>query len=165
MTMEITIRPGVITLVDDADYVFLMQWKWTVNPKGYVNRCVHLGKDDNGKFRKTTLMMHRLLMSPSPHLQVDHIDGNPLNNQKSNLRICTNSQNQMNSKSRKSSTSKYRGVSWNTKLKKWVAQIQHKNIKTTIGFYRNEESAALAYNEIAKSLFGKFARLNENILV
>ena len=91
---------------------------------------------------------------------IDHIDGNGLNNQRSNLRSCNHSLNAMNSKKRPNTTSVYKGVS---KLSggKWKAQIELNQKSLYLGSFITEEEAALAYNQKAKELFGEYARLND----
>lgn len=157
---KIPLNKGAYALVDDADYEFLKQWCWQINWKGYAVRSVYLGKVD-GLHKKATVFMHRILTAAPPELQVDHINCNTLDNQKSNLRLCTNGQNKSNGVSYKNSTSKYRGVSYHkTSKKKWLAQIQKDKKKLIIGFFEKEEDAAMAYNIEASRLFGEFARIN-----
>lgn len=108
--------------------------------------------------------MHRLILGleNGDKRQTDHIDGNGLNNQKENLRICSNGQNiRWKGKARKGKyTSKYKGVNWKPKIKKWIAQICYERNKIHIGCYSVEEDAARAYNKKALELFGEFAKLN-----
>ena len=94
-------------------------------------------------------------------MQVDHIDGNGLNNQRNNLRIVTNQQNGMNQKKqRRSTTSRYKGVCWHNKNKGWMAGIKHNRKTIYLGCYETEEEAALAYNTEATRIFGEYAKLN-----
>ena len=87
-------------------------------------------------------------------------DGDGLNNQKANLRICTRSQNKMNGKSYKNSSSKYKGIWWVKKNKKWRVRIRLNNKTIHLGYFKDETEAAKAYDSKAKELFGEFARLN-----
>lgn len=88
--------------------------------------------------------------------QIDHEDRNPLNNQRSNLRVATKAQNNANKRKHKNSTSVYKGVSWNSEKHKWVVYVQSKNL----GYFESELDAALAYDLEAKKRFGVFAVLN-----
>ena len=92
--------------------------------------------------------------------QVDHIDRNPLNNHISNLRWVTNGENGRNKLSRKGS-SKYKGVYFHKKRKKWEVQIQLNNKRQYLGSFDCEKEAAQAYNDKAKEIFGEFALLND----
>lgn len=144
-------------MVDDEDYEFVSQWKWCgkKDPSGtYVQRTFRV----NGKSK--TVSLHRMIMKAGSGELVDHADKNTLNNQKSNLRICTKAENNANSKSRKDSTSKYLGVSWNTRTSKWVAAIQKEKVIKHLGYFEDEILAAKAYDKKATELFGKFANLN-----
>jgi hypothetical protein len=84
---------------------------------------------------------------------------NKLDNQKHNLRLCTTSQNNMNQIPTRG-ISKYKGIYWHNRNKKWVAQIKSGNNRIHIGCFENEKDAARAYNEKAIELFGEFAYLN-----
>jgi hypothetical protein len=160
MARKIKLTQGRIAIVDDADFAFLNQWSWQVSKKGYAVRSVHLGKIA-GRYKKTAAIMHRILTAAPHYLQVDHINGNKVDNRKANLRLCTNGQNKQNGAGYKNSTSKYRGVSWHSGMRQWYAQIQKDKRKYTIGWFENEVDAAKAYNRRASKLFGEFARLNE----
>lgn len=96
---------------------------------------------------------------------LDHIDGNKLNNDISNLREATTIQNQMNSKKRKSWCGKlpssiYKGVSWNKRDKKWCSRITINGKRKHIGYFDSEIDAARAYDDAAIESFGEFARCN-----
>lgn len=151
---QIPLTQGKFALVDDEDYEYLNQWKWyAVNDHKmwYAIRNVKINH------RKTTIKMHRIIMNPSIKEQIDHKDRDGLNNQKHNLRICNNSQNHMNIKSR--AKSGYKGVYWHVISKKWVAQIKTDKVYH-LGLFITKELAALAYNKAAEELFGEFAYLN-----
>lgn len=99
-----------------------------------------------------------MLVNPPEKMRVDHIDGNPLNNQRSNLRLATPAQNKHNSRKRKATSSIYKGVS---KLKNsWKAQITVHGKTTRLGKFETEKEAALAFDEAARKLQGPFAKLN-----
>lgn len=147
-TKLISLTQGKFAIVDAEDYEFLMQWKWYCG-NGYAIRCEN----------KKTLGMHRIIMNTPDYMWTDHIDMNTLNNRKSNLRICTPGQNQHNTKPRRGS-SKYKGVYWYKRDKNWAAQITLPSGRKTIGYYDNEEAAAIAYNHYAILHYGEFARLN-----
>jgi formate-dependent nitrite reductase cytochrome c552 subunit len=106
--------------------------------------------------------MHRLIINNNDSkMHTDHKNNNPLDNRRENLRICTNSQNQMNTKVQINNTSGFKGVVWNKIAKKWVAQIKLNNKLKNLGYYINIKDAARAYNAAAIKLHGEFAKLNE----
>lgn len=149
-----------ICTVDDNISIEILNLKWSVQKNGYVTSSEYLGKI-NGKYVNKTLYLHRLIMNAPVGMQVDHIDGNKLNNKSQNLRLCNNQQNNRNTKSRKNSTSKYKGVCWDGRNKKWLAQIclgggKHKNL----GRFLDEIEAAKAYDVAAKKYHGDFAYIN-----
>ena len=105
--------------------------------------------------------MHREILGiTDPKINVDHLDGDGLNNQRSNLRVCTDSQNGANRGKQKNNKSGYKGVHWNKKTKKWAAQIQYHKKVLNLGYYSDIIEAAKAYDKKALELFGEFARLN-----
>jgi hypothetical protein len=93
-------------------------------------------------------------------LQVDHEDGNGLNNQRSNLRIASPTQNQGNARRRKDNTSGYKGVSWYRRTNKWKAHIRVDKKLRHLGYFIDLTDAARAYDAAALEHFGEFAHLN-----
>jgi hypothetical protein len=102
--------------------------------------------------------MHRAILEGAP--QVDHIDGDGLNNQRSNLRPATQAQNMANSRKYSTNTSGFKGVGWHKAAKKWRADITFDYKTRYLGLFPTAEDAARAYDSAAKSLFGVFACLN-----
>jgi hypothetical protein len=155
---EIPLTQGQVALVDDEDYVYLNQWKWhAIKAKYtyYANRTLHF---DDGTV--VSIRMHRQILGVPQNKETDHIDGNGLNNQKSNLRICNYSQNQYNK--RGWGTSGYKGVSarMDNHTNPYRAYISIGGRLVHIGSFPSIEEAALAYNNEAIKHFGKYAKLN-----
>ena len=148
----IALTKGKIAIVDAEDYELLKQYKWhSICSDGsfYAYRCRN----------KKSISMHRMLMNAPKGKVVDHIDGNGLNNRRSNLRICTVSENIRNSRGRHK-TSKYKGVHWNKRAGKWVSSITEKGKYEFLGHFDDEAEAAKIYDKRAKRLFGEYAYLN-----
>lgn len=160
---QITLSKGKFTIVDDENYEFLMQWKWYYwegrNGNGYALRKKNLGIID-GRVQWKTFRMHRFIVNAPSDMHVDHINFDPLDNRKSNLRVCTAKQNSYNKKKLKG-VSKYKGVSWKSPNKKWQAAIKCGENTYYLGLYNSEEDAAQAYNFSAVKYFGEFAALNK----
>jgi hypothetical protein len=160
MTKEIQLTQGKVTLVDDADYDYLTQWKWYVIFDGsnwYAMRSIHSPETKN---KKTTIYMHRVIVGAKKIDVVDHCDGNSLNNQRSNLRLCNAQQNRWNQGPAPTNRSGYKGVYWEKKIQKYVATIRLSNKRTYLGSYTDPVLAARAYDKKAKEVHGEFARLN-----
>lgn len=158
----INLTQGQSTMVDDEDFEYLNQWGWFAQRDAYtLYACRYLpSKENKGKKTRTLLRLHRVIMDAPKGAVVDHIDGNGLNNQRSNLRVCSLSQNQRNSRKQCNNTSGYKGVSWHKGRRMWQAQIVVNNKKVYLGAYDYVTDAALAYNAGAIKYFGEFARLN-----
>ena len=90
----------------------------------------------------------------------DHIDGDGLNNQRSNLRPATAGQNMMNRRKRWRATSRFVGVCWYPRREKWLARIYRDGTKHHLGDFSFEVEAALAYDAAAREMFGEYARPN-----
>jgi hypothetical protein len=150
---EIPLTQGKVALVDDEDYERLSCHKW----RALRNKNRWYAMRDGGG-RK--ILMHREIMGAPQGLQVDHIDGNGLNNQSCNLRICTNAENQHNQGVRSSNTSGFKGVSWYKRYRKWQVAIRIDGERKYLGYFSNKVEAARAYDNAAKRYHGEFARLN-----
>lgn len=152
MTKQINLTRGKYAIVDDADFAYLSQWKWYCTSTGYAAR-----KEPRGH----NLYMHRLLANSPKGLETDHINGNKLDNRRSNLRPCTHSQNKGNEGLRSTNTSGYKGVTWHKQRQKWNAHITHNRKNHSLGLYATPEEASIAYNKEALKIFGNFAKPNE----
>lgn len=141
-----------VTLVDDDDYEWLMQWRWFAHEH---NTTFYAMRSDYYDERKV-IAMHREIIDVPIGMDTDHIDHDGLNNQKSNLRICTRQKNIFNSRGR----NRYKGIKLNPRTKKYGARIKINGEEMWLGTYPTEELAALAYNEKAIEIFGSFAHVN-----
>lgn len=158
---EIPLTQGKVALVDDQDYQALAQHKWhalNIDLAWYAVRNAPVVAGQSGG----TIYMHREIMGAVPGQMIDHWDGNGLNNQRDNLRHCTNQQNISNKRRRVGGqSSRYKGVWWNKQCLKWEASIKVNYERIYLGLFSNEADAARAYNAAALQHFGEFACLNE----
>lgn len=141
-------------IIDDID-IDILNNKW----------CLYNGYAGRRKEYKN-IYMHRIIMERILNRKlienecVDHIDQNRLNNTRSNLRLATRTQNQINRNGHKNSSSIYKGVSFFKRNNNWSAQININKIKVHIGYFKTEIEAAEAYDKYAKLYHGEFANLN-----
>jgi hypothetical protein len=150
---EIALSNRGVCLVDDGDYDWISQWSWgSIFNEGIWYAC--------GVINKRRTLMHRLITDAPNGILVDHKDRNGLNNQRENLRLCTNTQNQWNSKTPITNTSGYKGVCWHSDTKKYMASISINGKRIYLGYYDNPIDAAKAYDKAAILYRGEYARTN-----
>lgn len=148
---------GKFTMLDDEDAARLEEMGVSL----YADKISKNGTYVRFSYEGKKFYLHRFLMQPSKEKVVDHINHNPLDNRKANLRICTHLENIRNSKSRRNSSSKYKGVRWVDSRQKYRVEICYNKKRVNLGYFQKETDAALAYNAKAKELFGEFAFLND----
>lgn len=149
--VRIPLTRGLFALVDPADAGRVNRYKWCAGEsKGayYAKR----GDYSGGKHR--TVRMHTFIVGAGPGVDVDHIDGDGLNNRRGNLRICRHIENTANQRKPSSNTSGYKGVYFLGG--KWAAKIRTRYL----GLFDTAQEAACAYDTEARRVFGEFARLN-----
>lgn len=151
----VTMPKGV--LVDEVDLPKVCQYKkWFIAKRGnvFANHYERLGVSC---YRRRAVSLHRLIMGFPQGADVDHINGDPLDNRRANLRICSHKENSRNTKLSKNNSSGVNGVRWNSDKRKWVARIKH-NYKTIfLGYFDDLESAASCRYAAATTLFGEYA--------
>jgi len=161
-------KATMFALIDDEDYELVSKYNWCADKntsgKYYATCAPKIGN------RRVNTKMHRIVMHAQKGQSIDHIDKNPLNCQKSNLRFCTQSENNRN-RSAFGNGSKYLGVTYKRARNKvdgslginnkpWHATIQHNKKSYYLGIYSTEIEAAIAYNNAAIKFHGEFANLN-----
>lgn len=143
---EIPLTQGYTTLVDDEDYEELSKHKWTAAVRKhtvYAIRYIRIG----GK--TVCFLMHRVLVNAVPDMKVDHKNHNGLDNQRHNIRECTESQNQQNRT--------HAGVFWDKVLHRWRARIGIDGKMRYLGVYVSKDAAVDAYRNAASWFFEEFA--------
>lgn len=149
--MKIPLTRGQYAVIDDEDCLTVLWHNWHAvkTSSGWYARSWINGKE---------VHLHRFLMQCKKGVIIDHRDGNGLNCQRNNIRVATRQQNIWNSRKRKNSNSRYKGV-WKS-LKKWRAYLKDGKRRINLGTFTTQEQAAMAYDRAAKKVCGEFARLN-----
>ena len=145
----IPLGDGFYAYVDAADYEWLSQYHWHLQ-NGYAAR----------REKTRVILMHREIMQPPTGMVVDHIDGNKANNCRFNLRTCTPAENRRNNRKRNDARSKFKGVSYHERMRKWRARCWCKGRDPFLDYFDTDVEAARAYDRVAVEYFGEFARLN-----
>jgi hypothetical protein len=160
---------GLEALVDDEDYELVSQYTWTptrskAQYSWYAEASViapERGKHANGDTRRRRIKMHTLILQTASDLVPDHVNGNGLDNRRSNLRPATGSQNMFNTRRRSDNRSGFKGVSWARRDKRWRAFISVAGKAVCLGDFKSKVAAAIEYNIHAVRVAGEFARLND----
>jgi hypothetical protein len=154
----INLTQGLQAIVDDEDREYLCKSKWHVLREH--DRCYAGRTEPNINGKHVAILMHREIMKTPKGMDVDHINGDGLDNRRINLRNCTRSQNLMNKKVGERNTSGYKGVCLDAVRKKWRSYIFVGGKQEFLGRHGTPIEAAQTYNAAAMKHFGEFARLN-----
>jgi hypothetical protein len=148
---KIELSKGKYTRVDDEDYEWLILKKWWYNGR-YAVRCEY---DDK---KRINIWMHREIMKTPKHLFTDHINMDRLDNRKTNLRICTKSQNMLNRPAQNNNTSGHKNIYWDKNRNLWAVEIKVNGRKYHIGRFEQLEDAIERRDVAHKGIIGDFAR-------
>jgi AP2 domain. len=154
--LPVPLTRGYVALVDASDYPrVIAAGRWHARPHGrtvYAQR--HISLSDG---RRSTQQMHNFITGV---IGVDHVNGDGLDNRRTNLRVTTQAQNCANTRRRSNNKSGFKGVSWKANSRAWVAQIKRGDKSHHLGLFSDPEEAARAYDAAAVELFGEYARTN-----
>lgn len=140
----IPLTQGQYAIVDIWNYEWLNQWKWYAQKERIKYRETFYAVR-NISTNRTKIRMHRIITSCPKNMKIDHINGETLKNTENNLRIVTPRENSQNRHHIK--TSKYTGVSWDKRTKKWISRIQINGKQIHLGYYCDEEEAYKTYKK------------------
>lgn len=151
---KIKLTKGKYALVDNVDFKYLSQFNWfALKDKNsyYAARSIRQG---HKVFKE---LMHRVIMNTPKNLEVDHKNGNKLDNRRQNLRNCTKMQNIHNRDKSIRNTSGYKGVNWHKLSKKWICRITINGDRIYLGSFKNKKDAGTAYKIAAKKFHKEFS--------
>lgn len=151
-SVEVTATNGIKFYIDKSDLQLVKKYKWHVcqNKSGYYT-----------VISSRRILLYKLLLGFPSKCEIDHIDLNPLNNRRSNLRICTHQQNQMNQPLQKNNTSGVTGVRFYKARNKFVARIKVCQHDIHLGYFLTFEEAVQARNVGMECMFGEYGRYND----
>ena len=148
---------GYFAVIDAGDAEGISKWNWHARVDGNrVYAARNVPADQNGK--RGAMKMHRQIANPPTGMEVDHIDGDGLNNRLGNLRIATKSQNQCNRRPMATSTTGLKGVSPYNRDGTWRARISVRGRRISLGYYKTPAEAHAAYVAASIKLHGPFGR-------
>ena len=146
---------GYEAVISLADLPIVERFNWCVI---VAPTKVYATRTECGNGEKRYIYMHRAILNAPPGVLVDHRDGDGLNNQRSNLRFATFGENARNQRISKQNASGFKGVSWHTKGKRWVAQIKHEGEVIYLGGFTDPAEAHAAYCKASAIYHGEFGR-------
>jgi HNH endonuclease/AP2 domain len=153
----IQVSNGKMAIVDDEDFEIVSKHHWHQDGAGYIRTNIWKGNRKDSAPR-----LHRMVLPNTPkHLHIDHKNGDKLDNRKSNLRICSSSQNARNRGPQNNNTSGYKGVIYDKARSKWRSEICVEGKRKYLGRFTTAEEAAKAYNDAAIQFHGEFAYINK----
>ena len=156
MPVTIPLTQGKVALIDAADLTLVSKFKWCAmrNRKTFY-AMTNIRRPDGTRM---LLPMHRILLNAPPDIECDHIDGDGLNNIRSNLRLATRAENQRNRGKNRNNTTGFKGVSFRKETRKFQAHIRLNGRRVYLGLFPTPEAAHAAYCAAAMKLHGAFAR-------
>ncbi len=156
MSVRIPLTRGLEAIVDDADLPLVVGKKWCAFKGPYA------GRHEGGRKNRTLVYMHRVILGVASGVHIDHVNGQGLDNRRSNLRIADQRENMRNQRMHADNQSGFKGVCPGGRLQRpWRAYIVVKGRQLSLGRFSEAREAARAYDEAAVKHFGSFARTNK----
>lgn len=149
--IKIYLTPDKFTLLDEKDYDYLCQWEWKLNRDGYAYRSL----------KGRNILIHRIITNATEGMEVDHKNGDRLDNRRENLRVVLPKYNRWNKGMRKDNTFGFKGVGYSKQKGRCRADIKLNGTSMLIGYFTSIEDASEAYDDTASKLFGEYNRLPE----
>lgn len=147
--VHVILRNSALELLCDPDvWSTACNYTWFATTQGYA-------RSDTGS---GYILFHRYVIPNQSDYDIDHINGNPLDNRRCNLRVCTHQENSRNLKVCKKNTSGVTGVYWRTRSKRWVAQIMVNGRQITLGYFKDFQDAVKCRKDAEKRFFGSYVR-------
>lgn len=160
MVKEIPLGHGLTATVDDEDFERVGHLRWFLVTQFMVTKSSRYAMRREVRDGKpSTVYLHRRILNAEKGQIVDHINGDGIDCRRSNLRLCTPSQNQANKKRKTRTSSPYKGV-WQRPGGRWTGELTKDFQPIRIGTFDTAEEAAREYDRLARELHGEFARLN-----
>jgi hypothetical protein len=157
----IPISKGYVAVIDEADVALTQGRKWLANvayrPDGTV-RTVYAYRRQITNGRLRTVYLHRLIAGTPQGFLTDHIDGDGLNNRRSNLRTVSPEQNSCNQRIGIANTSGRKGVHWHKASGLWHSQIKRGGVKHSLGYFDSIDAASAAYAKASAAIHGEYGR-------
>jgi len=151
----ITLTKGYEAVIDAVDVPLVYGFNWAAMVKP---RAVYATRKDYSGQKQRTVYLHRTIMGEPEGFEVDHHDGDGLNNMRSNLRTATKQQNMHNQRLSSRNNSGFKGVNWRKSKGKWRAAIALNGKSRHLGYFATPELAHAAYCEASARLHGDFSR-------
>lgn len=156
---QIPLTHGQVALVDEKDAACLPSVKWHAIYNARTKKWYATASLQHG-MKVRTVYMHRYILNAPQGMHVDHINGDGLDNRRSNLRLATRSQNQHNRRTQYNNATGYKGVSYFKNDRSYWMQFQVNGRRVRVGGFKTAMEAAKAYDRLAREHHGAFARLN-----
>jgi hypothetical protein len=156
---KIVLTQGFVALVDDEDFERVVEaGSWRVHKRGARRWASHTGAQKD-------ILLHRFILDAQPGQQVDHVNGDGLDNRRANLRWATSAENSANRRKGVGAVSRFKGVGFDGRnpRRPWLACLQVRGVRRWLGSFGTEEEAAQAYDRAARESFGEFARANFDV--